>query len=377
MNSWLASLRNIMRLCRKEWLAVYYDRVLLGFIIFAFTFAVHSQAIGLSMDLHQARVGVIDEDQSALAYRITDALLPPYFAPAERVSQAVAYDGLDHGKYVFVLHFPHHMEADLRAGRKVSVQLLIDATVIGQAQIGAGYIQSILQQETVTYFNAQALAKTGIDLVVRYAFNQGLIPSWFAAIIGMMNFVTMLAVLLTGAALLRERESGTIEHLLVMPVTAVEIVLAKIIANGTVILLAAWLCLELTVKRWVGVHIEGSIPLFLLATASYLFFTSGFGLFLGTIATSMPQLGLLFILFVLPMNLLSGGFTPLESMPPLLQKVMLLTPSANYVQLAQGILFRNAGLADAWQHLLIVLVTGLAFLTYSTLRFRAFLGRLG
>ena len=370
-------LRNIGHLCIKEWLALLHDRVLLGFIIFAFSFAVHSQATGLSMDLHNANVGVIDEDQSVLAYRLTDSLLPPYFTSAQRVTPAQAEDGLEHGRFTFVIHFPQKMEADLRAGHKVTVQLLIDATVIGQAQIGMGYIQSIFQQEMLGYFHMQKLAQPPIELVTRYVFNQELKSSWFSAIVGMMNFITMLAILLTGAALLRERESGTIEHLLVMPVTALEIVFSKVIANGAVILLASFLCLQLTVRAWIGVDIKGSIPLFLLASALYLFFTTGVGLFLGTVARTMPQLGLLFILLILPMNLLSGGFTPLESMPEFLQHFMLYTPSANYVILAQGILFRGADFVMVWREMLMVLVTGLAFFIFSTLRFRSFLDRQG
>lgn len=370
-------LRNIGSLCYKEWLALLHDRVLLLFIIFAFSFAVYSQATGLSMDLRRANVGIIDEDQSNLAYRISDALLPPYFQPAQRITPEQAQDGLDHGRYTFVLHFPPNMEADLRRGSTATIQLLIDATIIGQAQIGAGYIQSILQQEVIRYFHGQDAARLPINLVIRYAFNQELKPSWFSGIVGMMNFITMLAILMTGAALLRERESGTIEHLLVMPVTALEIAFAKVIASGSVILLAAFLCLHITLQGWVGVRIEGSIPLFMVATALYLFFTTGLGLFLGTVARTMPQLGLLFILLVLPMNLLSGGFTPLESMPEYLQQIMRLTPSANYVILAQGILFRSADLAMIWQHLLIMLATGLAFFIYSTLRFRSYLGRIG
>ena len=193
----------------------------------------------------------------------------------------------------------------------------------------------------------------------------------------MIQNITMLAILLTGAALIRERERGTIEHLLVMPVSALEIVLSKVVANGVVILLATFLCIQLTIRLWIGVEIGGSITLFLIATALYLFFTTGLGLFLGTISRSMPQMGLLFILIVLPMNLLSGGFTPLESMPEILQKIMSVVPSTNYIKLAQAILFRNAGFSIVWPEMMMVTVVGLMFFVYSTLRFRSFLERQG
>ena len=100
-------------------------------------------------------------------------------------------------------------------------------------------------------------------------------------------------------------------------------------------------------------------------------------MFLGTISRSMPQMGLLFILIVLPMNLLSGGFTPLESMPEILQKIMSVVPSTNYIKLAQAILFRDAGFSIVWPEMVMVTVVGLMFFIYSTLRFRSFLERQG
>lgn len=193
----------------------------------------------------------------------------------------------------------------------------------------------------------------------------------------MIQNITMLAILLTGAALIRERERGTIEHLLVMPVTSMEIVLSKVVANGIVILLASFLCIQFTIRQWIGVEINGSIALFLLASALYLFFTTGLGLFLGTISRSMPQMGLLFILIVLPMNLLSGGYTPLESMPEILQKIMSVVPSTNYIKLAQAILFREAGFSIVWPEMLMVTVVGLILFIFSTLKFRSFLEHQG
>ncbi|TKW61131.1 MAG: ABC transporter permease [Blastochloris viridis] len=373
----LPSFSNIVNLCRKEWLSLMHDTVMLVFIVFSFSLSLYSQATGTSTDLNQAAVGIVDEDRSQLSSRFTDALLPPYFGKITHINQAQVDKGLESATYSFVVHFPEKMEADLRAGKTTTVQILIDATVIGQAQIGAGYIQNIFQQELARYFNIQSNAKPQADLVIRYAFNQARNTAWFSSITGMIQNVTMLAILLAGAALLRERESGTIEHLLVMPVTAVEIVLSKVIANGAVILLVVWLAIELTIRRWIGVEINGSVPLFMLATALYLFFTTGLGLFLGTVARSMPQLGLMFILIVLPMNLLSGGFTPLESMPAVLQSIMKLVPSTNYISLAQAILFRNAGLSVVWPQMLMVTGVGLLLFVYSILKFRSFLGRQG
>ncbi len=372
----MPSFSNIAHLCRKEWQSLLHDTVMLVFIVFSFSFSLYSQATGSSSSLSKAAVGIVDEDRSQLSYRLADALRPPEFGRVEYIRHAEAEPGLESAQYGFVVQFPSRMEADLRTGKQVTVQILIDATAMGQSQIGAGYIQNIFQQELARYF-ALPTSTPQPELVVRYAFNQARDTAWFSSITGMIQNITMLAILLTGAALIRERERGTIEHLLVMPVTALEIVLSKVLANGIIILAAALFAIEFTIRRWIGVDIEGSIPLFMLVSALYLFFTTGLGLFLGTVARSMPQMGLMFILIILPMNMLSGGMTPLESMPEVLQFVMSFVPSTIYVSLAQAVLFRDADLSIIWPQMLLMLAVGLMLFVYSTLRFRSFLERQG
>jgi len=171
---------------------------------------------------------------------------------------------------------------------------------------------------------------------------------------GIINNVTMLAIIMAGAAIVREREHGTMDHLLVMPLTPFEIAMSKIWANGLVILLAVALSLYFVLRGVLGVPIAGSVPLFLFGAAIYLFFATAIGIFLGTIARSMPQLGLLFLLVYLPLAMLSGSNTPLESMPPWLATVMQASPTVHFVSFAQAILYRGAGIAGVWQEFLII-----------------------
>ncbi len=368
--------RNIFHLCRKEWQALLHDTVLLVLIVFSFSFSINQQAKGSTMEMRNATVGVVDEDRSPLSRRMTDALMVPYFSKVEPLSHQEVDAAMEDAHYTFVLQIPSRMEADLRAGKQVTVQLLIDASVVGQAQNGAGYIEQIFQTEMQRYLGIQAKSAP-INLIVRYAYNQGQYHEWFMAIASLIQNITMLAIILTGAALLRERENGTIEHLLVMPVSPLQIVLSKVLANGAVILLISYLSVELVVRRWLGVEIQGSVGLFMLGCGLYLFFLTGLGIFFGTIARSMPQMGLLFILAILPMNLLSGAFTPLESMPQWLQHIIVYLPTTAFVSMAQAILFRGAGFSVVWEDMLMVTLIGLAFFIYSALRFRSFLERQG
>lgn len=185
-----------------------------------------------------------------------------------------------------------------------------------------------------------------------------------------INNITMLAIVLTGSALIREREHGTVEHLLVMPVTPFEIMMAKVWSMGLVVLVVSGLSLMLMVKGVLGVPIEGSIPLFMLGVALSLFATTSIGIFMGTIARSMPQLGLLMILVLLPLQMLSGGSTPRESMPQAVQDIMLTMPTTHFVSLAQAILYRGAGLSIVWPQFLTLLAIGGVFFLIALLRFR-------
>ena len=210
-----------------------------------------------------------------------------------------------------------------------------------------------------------------VNLAVRIEFNPNITTEWFTSVMAIINNVTMLAIILAGAALIREREHGTMDHLLVMPLTPFEIAMAKVWANGLVITIAVGLSLYGVVRMLLGVPIAGSIPLFMVGVMIYLFFATAIGIFLGTVARSMPQLGLLFLLVYVPMNQLSGSNTPLESMPAWLATAMQATPSTHFVSFAQAILYRGAGTNVVWPEFVIVALIGSLFFALAILRFRS------
>lgn len=240
-----------------------------------------------------------------------------------------------------------------------------------QAGLGSGYVQQIITTEIDDFLSrAEGAPATPVNLVTRIMFNPNVTTAWFTSVIGIINSITMLAIILAGAAIIREREHGTMDHLLVMPVTPFEIAMSKIWANGLVITVAVGLSLYFVVRGLLAIPIAGSIPLFMLGVVIYLFFATAVGIFLGTVARSMPQLGLLFILVFLPMNMLSGSNTPLESMPPWLATVMLASPSTHFVSFAQAILYRGAGIAVVWLQFVAVALIGGLFFGLALLRFR-------
>jgi ABC-2 type transport system permease protein len=185
-----------------------------------------------------------------------------------------------------------------------------------------------------------------------------------------INQVTILSIVLTGAAFIREREHGTLEHLLVMPVTPFEIMVSKIWSMALVVLMTCGLCVLFMVQGVLGVPIEGSVMLFLAGVALHLYATTAMGICLATVARSMPQFGLLMILVLLPLLMLSGSITPRESMPEGVQLVMLAAPTTHFVMFAQAILYRGAGLSVVWPQFLALAAIGSALFAFSLSRFR-------
>jgi ABC-2 type transport system permease protein len=362
---------NIFWLGTKELRAFSHDFVLVALVIWAFSLSIISMARSSVQELHDASIGIVDEDNSALSRRIAGAFLLPYFKPPRLIADREVDRLMNTGQITFALAVPRNFQRDVLAGRQPRLQLNVDATAMTQAGIGAGYARQIISTEIRGFLShSEAAAPVPMNLDVRVAFNPNLVTAWFTSVMGIINNVTMLSIILAGAAIIREREHGTMDHLLVMPLTPFEIAMSKIWSNGLVITLAVACSLALVVRGMLGVPIAGSVPLFLVGVVIYLFFATAIGLFLGTIARSMPQLGLLYILVAIPLNMLSGSNTPVESMPPLLRTIMQASPSTHFVSFAQAILYRGAGFDVVWPQFLTVALIGGLFLGLALLRFR-------
>ena len=363
---------NIIQLGLKELRSLWHDKILAFFILASFSIMIYSAATASSRELHNAPIGIVDEDQSPLSARIISAFYGPYFKPPRVISMDEIDPGLDAGDYTFVLNIPPDFQRDVLAGKHPALQVNIDATRMTQAFIGANYIQSIVTGEITEFAQRH---RTGtvlpITLATRVKFNPNLNGIWFGGVMEIISQVTMLSIILTGAALIREREHGTLEHLLVMPLIPFEVMAAKVWANGLVVLVCTALSLRLVVQGALGVPIVGSTPLFLFGTMLHLFSTTSMGILMATVARSMPQFGLLMIIVVLPLQMLSGGITPRESMPEIVQNIMLAAPTTHFTALAQAILYRGAGLDVVWPQLIAIMGIGTVFFVGALLRFRA------
>ncbi len=242
-------LSNVFRLGVKELWSLWRDPIMLVFVVYTFTLSVYTSATAMPESLHNAPIAIVDEDASPLSARIASAFYPPHFTRPAMISLPAVDPGMDAGVYTFALTIPTGFQRDVLAGKPTEMQLNVDATRMSQAFTGSGYIQQIVSGEVNEFVQRYRGTSTPpVDLALRARFNPALKMSWFGSVMSIINNITMVAILLTGAALIREREHGTIEHLLVMPVTPAEIMTAKVWAMGLVVLLATAVSLVFVVQ---------------------------------------------------------------------------------------------------------------------------------
>jgi ABC-2 type transport system permease protein len=363
---------NVFHLGRKELTSLRHDLVMVVLIVYGFTGMVYIPAVGTIIEVRNATVAVVDEDQSVLSHRLTDALPQPWFKPPVRLTPAEIDPAMDAGRYTFVIDIPPRFQADVLAGRRPYLQINVDATHMSQAGVGSAYLQEVFRTEIERWLETKNIRRPDdpVEAVIRIRYNPNLYSHWFLGVMMMINVITLLAVVLSGAALIREREHGTLEHLLVMPLGPAEIMLAKVWSNAVIVVVAATLSLILVIGGLLETPLRGSLPLFILGTLLYVFAVTAIGIFLATVARSMPQLGLLSIPVVFPMVVLSGNTTPFDSMPPAIQTIMQASPSTHFVEVAQAIVYRGAGIEVIWPQLLVVAGIGGAFFLGALARLR-------
>ena len=367
----MASFLNIFWLGLKEIRSLISDKVMLLFVIYAFTFAIYVQATGTSNEVNNASIAFVDENNSTLSKELINAFYPPRFQFPKKINASEVEDSMDKGLFMFAVAIPPRFEDDLRAGRNPEIQINIDATAMQQASIGCNYIKNIINKRILNYMRRTDEQDTApVQLIIRKLFNPNGTASWFLSVVAIINQISLLTIVLTGAAVIREREHGTLEHLLVMPLTAFEIAMAKVWANGLVILLATAISLFGVVQIALKVPFAGSHLLWFCGVALYLFFATALGIFLGTISRSMAQFALLNILVTLVLMLLSGGSTPVESQPAWLQHITFFLPSRHFVSFSQVIIYRGGGFSAVWLQFLMVGGIGLLFFIYSLSLFR-------
>jgi ABC-2 type transport system permease protein len=362
----------------KELLQLSRDIVLLFFIAYTFTVDIYLAGSGVSLQLNRASFAVHDADHSFASRELIYRFQPPHFQLSGEV--AGSREGmkmLDDGRAIMVLDIPQNFQQSLLRGDPASVQLQVDAThsVLGflassyAAQIAGQYgLEAGLAREGLGATDIENVPR--IDSRHRVWFNPNQNDGWFMSISELLTVITLFAILLPAAAMVREKERGTVEQLLVSPLTSFQIMVPKIIAMSAVILLGTLISLFLILQPVFDVPFKGSYFLFFAVTTLYVFTTAGLGLFAATIARNLAQAGMMTILILAPMLFLSGAWTPPEAMPAWLQLGMNISPLHYYMDASFGIILKGAGLENIWRSILGIAVLGGIVFGFGLWRFR-------
>jgi ABC-2 type transport system permease protein len=367
----IRKLWHIYRLGLKELISFRYDYVLMIMVIYSFTVMVIVPAQGTVVQVRNSSIAYVDEDQSSLSQRIIESIQQPFFQKPQAIPYHDVNRVMDRSEYVFALHIPSGFQKDLLAGKAPEIRIDVDATVIGHARLGINYLTKIINQEINTFvLRSHKPADPPIKVNARIMYNQNIENSWFMGVVLLIHMITLLSIILPAAALIKEKERGTVEHLLVMPLVPLEITIAKVWASSFIVLTGATFSLFFSVKWVIGAPLQGSLPLFLFGTIVYLYATTELGVFLATIAKNQAQAGLLAMPIIVPITFLSGGLTPMESMPRFLQIIMQIAPTTHYTEFCSRVLFRDAGISVVWPQLLSMAAIGTVLFIGAMMRFR-------
>jgi ABC-2 type transport system permease protein len=371
--------RQLAVMTAKELRQLWRDRVLFLYIVYIFTGQILIAGGQVEFDLHNAWLLVHDADRSEASRELAHRFRAPYFRLAGEVGhpdEALAL--LDQGKVAALLEIPPDFEKTLIEGHApATVQLLVDtskanigylASSYGQ-RIGAGYGQEWAAANLARHGLAPAaLAQVRIEARVWY--NPGLRQAWFSTIGDLLSMMTVACLLLPATALVREKERGTIEQLLVSPLTPFQVMFPKVLAMVLVTLAGTAVSLFVIMQPLFEVPARGSLALFFALTALFAFTLAGLGLVIATFARNAAQVGLLVFLLAMPIIMLSGTHGPFESMPEWLQWVMSISPLRYFLEIAYGILLRGAGLGVLWDAVLIMTALGAGLFAIGLWRFR-------
>lgn len=361
---------------RKELLQLRRDVPLLLFLLYSFSISVYISGAGIAMQLKNAGLLVHDGDHSESSRELIHRFREPYFRfDGEVLDSKEGMARLDQGSSMVLLDIPPRFHESILGREPVAVQLQVDTTNAPQGLSAAAYAARIVGGFSSDLTLARLGAAGDMQMPVvnsahRVWFNQDQDETWFQSISHILRMITLFGFLLPAAALVREKEHGTVEQLLVSPVTPLQIMLSKVLAMTLVILAATALAMVTVLKPVFGVPIKGSVSLFFLVTMLYSFTIAGLGLFAATVTKNQAQVGMLALLVISPMLLLSGITTPFEAMPPWVQSLMAFSPLRYYINVTYGVLLKGVGLDLLWDSILAMALLGGTLFGLGMWRFR-------
>jgi ABC-2 type transport system permease protein len=364
----------LVALIIKEVRQILRDRQLLFLLVFPPTFQLLLYGFALSPDVKNLRIAIADLSVSPISRELISAVVENHVFDVTKVgstpgavSKAVAQ-----GRVEAAMIVPPEFNRKIKEGLTADVQILLDGVDANTSGIAAGYLTQMIDT-----FNRSLLPKepTSANVLpdITFLYNPGLLSAWFF-VPGVMGLVLNLAgSLVSTSTLIREKDSGTLEQLIMTPATAMEVLIAKILP--LFFLLMGNVIIALMVGKFIfNVPFRGNPVLFFAVSSLYIFVAISIGITLASISANQIQALLTSFFINLPVIMLSGAVAPIQSMPKFFQYVALLNPLRYYIICIRSILLKGVGLDVIWPSVLMLAVFAVLLLTLSASRFRTQLG---
>jgi ABC-2 type transport system permease protein len=363
-----------LALLRKEVQQILRDRQLIKLLLIPPTIQLLVYGFALNPDVRFLPLGVVDHARVSASRELVSALTENrvFLDAARPGSERELARLVERGALTAGLVIPPEFRRDLATAGSAQVQVFIDGVDANSAGIANGYIRQMLRRFRPDP-STTTIRPPPVTAEVRFLYNPGLRSSWFF-VPGVMGLVlTLIASLVSAVALVREKDTGTLEQLLMTPAGSWQILLAKI--APLFVLLQLDVALALLLGRTVfGLPFRGDLPLFLLLSGLYLFVGIGIGTLLATVCRSQQQVLLTAFFINVPLVQTSGAIAPIESMPDFFRAVSLLNPLRHYITIVRGMQLKGVGLEALWPHALALALMAVALMAFSVRRFRSQLG---
>ncbi len=372
----------IFAIIRKEFLQVFRDPRMKMVIFISPLIQILIFGYAATMDITHIPTAVYDLDNTKESRDVIRRFsYSKYFQIKYNIYKEEDQQALiDKSKVIAVIKFNRGFGRDLTGDRSAELQLIVDGTDSNAASIILSYAGAIISdynynilRERAAIYLKRSDAISLVDLRDRSWFNENLESRNFYLPGVVVLIVSIMSLLLSSMAIVREKEIGTMEQLIVSPLRPIELILGKIIPFGLIAMVQVTV-LTTVGALWFGVPVRGSIPLIFISTIVYLLTTLGMGLFISTLCSTQQEAMMSVFLVYFPMTLLSGFAYPILCMPTCIQYATLINPMRYFLVIIRGIFLKGVGIKVLWDEIAILLVIGVTVITLSAKRFRKNLG---
>ena len=334
-----ATMRTFLALVMKEIIAFFRSWGLVAVVLYSFTLDIYIAGKGIEMQAKNVSIGYVDDTGGGISMKILSRLHAPEFQkPVRFESQKALYNAIRNREIMVGLLFDHDFEKSYEKNGYTRLNILIDAISATQSFQALQYLQNI-----VLDFSS---LKIPVDLKIHKLFNPNARTEWFMALAEMLSVTTLLGVILTAAVFVREKENGTWDIMLLMPIDPKLIILAKSFSQVLILMFGVVIATGIVLFGAFDIPINSGLWEFFLLSFLYAFTSAGIGLFVAAVSRSMLQVAQLSILIMMPLIFLSGAWTPIHAMHPWLQKLSLISPLRYYIEGSESIFFRGTAFDD-------------------------------